>query len=163
GNFRDDANTALSPGGSTGAYFFIDKIEVQNLNQVLVAAGNAVICSGNTDTLHASGSNTYAWADSLNPGTILSVDSFIVVAPAIYWVQASNICGTIADTIRISDHVLYVDLGNDTTLCKGETMLLQSSASIASYLWQDNSTNPEFQVTQEGTYWVEVTDDCIVA
>ena len=53
-------------------------------------------------------------------------------------------------------------LQNDTTLCQGETLTLNATTSNASYLWQDNSTNPSFNVTQKGTYWVEVTlNNCV--
>ena len=52
------------------------------------------------------------------------------------------------------------NLVNDTTLCQGETLTLDATSSNAAYLWQDNSTNPSFTVTQQGTYWVEVTNNC---
>jgi len=50
-----------------------------------------------------------------------------------------------------------VDLGNDTAICKGETIALDASTSNASYLWQDNSTDSTFNVTKQGRYWVQVT------
>lgn len=49
---------------------------------------------------------------------------------------------------------------NDTTLCQGETLLLDATTAGATYLWQDNSTNATFNVTSAGTYWVEVTEAC---
>jgi len=51
-------------------------------------------------------------------------------------------------------------LGNDTTICQGGNLLLNATATGATYLWQDNSTNPTFNVTQAGTYWVHVTNAC---
>lgn len=52
-----------------------------------------------------------------------------------------------------------VYLGNDTTLCPGQTLILDASndSYSPSYHWQDNSTGATFQVTGPGTYWVEVT------
>jgi len=50
-----------------------------------------------------------------------------------------------------------VSLGADTTLCQDEILVLDASTLSATYLWQDNSTNPTFNVTLQGTYWVEVT------
>lgn len=56
---------------------------------------------------------------------------------------------------------LSVELGNDTTLCFGETLAFDvNNTSATSYLWQDNSANPSFTVSQEGTYWVSVTSSC---
>src|SRR5690606_15005796 len=35
--------------------------------------------------------------------------------------------------------------------------------SGATYLWQDGSTDADFQVTTEGLYWMELSiDDCVV-
>ncbi|MES1181242.1 MAG: hypothetical protein ABUL44_00450, partial [Flavobacterium sp.] len=48
-------------------------------------------------------------------------------------------------------------LSKDTTLCLGDTLLLEVTTANASYLWQDNSANPTFEVTQPGTYWVKIT------
>src|SRR5690606_15424578 len=55
---------------------------------------------------------------------------------------------------------ITLNLGNDTALCQGETLTLYATTANATYLWQDNSTNPTFNVTQQGTYWVQVTNNC---
>ena len=52
-----------------------------------------------------------------------------------------------------------VELGNDTTLCEGETLKLDASLPNATYKWQDNSSNAEFMVNQPNVYWVEVTSN----
>jgi gliding motility-associated-like protein len=51
-----------------------------------------------------------------------------------------------------------LNLGNDTSLCQGQTMLLNPNTTGASYLWQDGSSNPTYTVTTAGIYWVEVTN-----
>jgi len=57
-----------------------------------------------------------------------------------------------------------INLGNDTTLCQAESLTLDATTPNATYLWQDNSTNPTFNVIQQGTYWVEVTvNNCSTA
>lgn len=56
-----------------------------------------------------------------------------------------------------------IDLGPDTTLCQGETLILVATTPNTTYLWQDNSTNPTFSVTQQGTYWVQaIENNCTV-
>lgn len=45
-------------------------------------------------------------------------------------------------------------LGPDTTLCPGDTLVLDATRSGATYLWQDGSTAPTFTVTAPGTYMV---------
>ena len=51
-------------------------------------------------------------------------------------------------------------LGNDTTLCEGETLNLNIAINDANYLWQDSSMLQTFEVTEEGTYWVEINTGC---
>lgn len=53
--------------------------------------------------------------------------------------------------------VCQVDLGPDTTLCVGDTYTLDVETKNGVYLWQNGSTSPTFNVTQPGTYWVEVS------
>lgn len=48
-----------------------------------------------------------------------------------------------------------VDLGNDTTFCQGQGLLLNAGAHD-SYLWDNNSTNQTRYVTLPGTYHVQV-------
>ena len=52
-----------------------------------------------------------------------------------------------------------VDLGPDTTICSGNIQL-QSSVSYSSpaYLWNTGSTSLSITVTQNGIYWLLVTD-----
>ncbi len=56
-----------------------------------------------------------------------------------------------------------VDLGNDTTLCDGDSIVLDVTQPNATYLWSDNSTSATNTISQTGTYWVEVTVDTCVA
>ncbi|RYY40768.1 MAG: PKD domain-containing protein [Chitinophagaceae bacterium] len=54
---------------------------------------------------------------------------------------------------------LPVTLGNDTVLCKGETVMLQPRPGpYASYQWQDGSAASAYRVSQTGTYVVQVSD-----
>lgn len=53
-----------------------------------------------------------------------------------------------------------VDLGNDTTICLGQTITWDVSFANASYLWQDNSTNPLFTTSQGGIFWAAITTQC---
>jgi gliding motility-associated-like protein len=62
-----------------------------------------------------------------------------------------------------SVHVIIIsdpqaNLGNDTTLCQGETRLLDATNPGASYTWQDGSKKPVFLVDSPGTYQVTVDD-----
>ncbi len=55
----------------------------------------------------------------------------------------------VVDSIR-------VNLGPDTTLCSGKTLLLKTGVPLAQYLWQNGSTDSTLLATETGKYWVEV-------
>jgi gliding motility-associated-like protein len=58
--------------------------------------------------------------------------------------------------VKISPRELFVDLGDDTSLCTGETLQLSDPKPGASYLWQDGSTDRRLIAQDTGTYWVVV-------
>lgn len=51
------------------------------------------------------------------------------------------------------------DFINDTIICNGSPFTIYPGASDVNYLWQDNSTNSTYHVTQSGTYSVTISDD----
>ena len=59
----------------------------------------------------------------------------------------------------LSPDTLKVDLGNDTTLCFSQGVVLQPDIENVDYLWSDGSTQPFLAVTMQDEYWVEVDDD----
>lgn len=132
---------------------------VNVISSISLHLGNdTTLCQGEILTLNATNSNaTYLWHDHSTNST------YTVTQPGTYWVAATNSCGTKYDTITVHyDSLFTVDLGNDTTLCQGESLLLNATTANASYTWQDNSTNPTYNVTQSGTYWVRTTKSCSV-
>jgi len=49
-----------------------------------------------------------------------------------------------------------LNLIDDTIICLDETLLLVPESNVnVSYLWQDNSTNSQFLVEEEGVYYVD--------
>jgi gliding motility-associated-like protein len=52
-----------------------------------------------------------------------------------------------------------ISLGNDTVICEGNSVSLSPGGQFESYCWQDGSSNPVFQVTSAGEYWVEIIDE----
>jgi len=51
-----------------------------------------------------------------------------------------------------------VDLGNDTTLCIGSSLVLKSGNSAFQYLWSTGSTDSTITVDTAGIYWLTVTN-----
>lgn len=51
-----------------------------------------------------------------------------------------------------------VDIGNDTTLCFGQSIQLNAGSDYKSYLWQNNTTDSVLVATTTDKYYVTVTD-----
>ena len=132
----------------------IDTINISyNLSPTINLGNDTTLCQGETLILNSTTSNaTYLWQDNSSNST------FNVTQQGTYWTEITSRCGVIAnDTININYNFITINLGNDSALCQGETLLLDATTSSATYLWQDNSTNSTFNVTQQGTYWIEIT------
>ena len=50
-----------------------------------------------------------------------------------------------------------VNLGNDTMICVGDTLILNAGSTGSSFLWSDNTTGNTLPIYQTGTYSVTVT------
>lgn len=68
-------------------------------------------------------------------------------AVGLFWGEAQNRCGTARDSINI-DYLSppKVKLGPDSAVCGGFSRLLNATNPSSTYLWQDGSTAPTFNV-----------------
>ncbi len=71
------------------------------------------------------------------------------------------------DTVSVSVTPICIltkalDLGNDTLLCKGTTMVLQNRTGFFfdHYQWSTGQTTSTISINQPGLYWLLVRDDC---
>ncbi len=109
----------------------------------------------------ASGVNNIS--TSFAPTHIYSQEGAYEVKAILY---NANGCG--ADTIRKLVHAgpFQVYLGNDTTLCAGDSLTLKLNMSIpgANFIWNNNSIDSFVKITQPGTYWVRANiGECIAS
>lgn len=73
--------------------------------------------------------------------------------PGTYWAKVSQDGCSETDTIHIAfSPAPSVNLGNDTTLCEGQTMVLDASWPGAWYQWNDGFDGPVRQIVKSGTY-----------
>lgn len=64
----------------------------------------------------------------------------------------------LADTVKDSVYIQYIprlNLGNDTTLCEGDTLQLKPNIPNANYVWNNGSTESSFEIVFPGQYWVK--------
>jgi gliding motility-associated-like protein len=69
-----------------------------------------------------------------------------------YEIFSKSYCGLITQETKAQ-----FNLGNDTTICAGDSIILNAGSGYTSYLWQDGSTDSTFTVKLPGLYWCRVT------
>ena len=82
---------------------------------------------------------------------------------ATYWMSASNMCGEIIDSITIDFYPTIYPFSFDPVedLCHGDTVVLDGyQDNVESFIWQDNSTESSFVVTESGLYSLIVEGIC---
>ncbi len=62
------------------------------------------------------------------------------------------------DAITITDVTPIIDIGNDTTVCQGQSVTFSPGAGFQSYQWSNSATTPSVTVTTAAVYTVTVTD-----
>ncbi len=115
------------------------------------------ICSGDSIQLDGTSSlagATYQWRDGVT-GPVRQVK-----AERVYHLTASRGGCDFTDSVALALRPIpAVDLGPDQTRCTGETQLLEAGISGDQLTWQDGSTEPTFEVTGPGIYFLDVTEN----
>lgn len=97
----------------------------------------------------------YKWSDGSGGYSIAIPDT------GTYWLRATNNGCDYSDTLHVQHYNPYLYLGNDTTLCLDDTLMLDATSLEGSvYRWNDMDENPLKYVIQTGVYHVEVTNQC---
>lgn len=117
---------------------------------------DTILCTGQLLTLRAFFSRSIpTWQD----GSKLPV--YTVRQPGVYHVVLQNPCGIARDTVDIGyDKHLQINLGNDSIICLGDTLILDPNTLGAFCLWHSGSTDSVSFVWDAGTYWVLVQNAC---
>jgi len=125
-------------------------------------------CAADTIILKAPGAYLkYTWSPNYNINTTngntvklwpVKDTSYIVVA------EVAKGC-TVIDSIRIKiQQPLKLNIGNDTSFCKGGAAVFKVPNGFTNYVWQDGSVSQIFTATQQGSYFVTAKDanGCVV-
>jgi PKD repeat protein len=114
---------------------------------------DTTVCAGNTVLLNAGNPGlTYLWSTGTTSQTISAATT------GFYWVQVTNGSCSSRDTIALTVSApVIVNLGNDTALCTGNTLLLNAANTGGTYLWSTGAATQTITVPAAGTYWVQVT------
>ncbi|MGB0805518.1 MAG: gliding motility-associated C-terminal domain-containing protein [Salibacteraceae bacterium] len=117
---------------------------------------DTAICVGDSLSFDVfSANSTYLWQDGSTSSSMVAKNA------GTYWVEVTNGCAVVStDTIVITlTNYPVVDLGTDTILCDGDTLVIDAAYPNATYSWQNASTDSVLTATNSNTYWVDVTDN----
>lgn len=90
---------------------------------------------------------------------VLCQEEFNVVTSLTFTRPACEGGGICSDQIEVViQNDTTIDLGDDATLCEGETLVL-TAPGFDSYLWQDGSTAQTFEVSETGVYSLQAQDE----
>ncbi len=134
--------------GCIGSDTLIVTVNVNMLN----LGSDTTVCNGSSLTLDAGTGTNYLWSTSDVTQTIN------VTTPGTYSVNSTDLNSCLEnDTINVMFIGPLADLGTDTTLCTGSTLLLD--AGIAdTYLWNTTDVTQTIMISTANTYSVTVTD-----
>lgn len=130
-------------------------VNVNALPAVTASAMMATICDGGSDTLMASGADTYAWSS----GGTAATETVAPNTTTTYTVTGTDVNGCVnTATVTVNVNALpTVSLGSDVSQCEG-TVILDAQNSGAMFMWNDSTTAQTLTVAASGTYSVMVTD-----
>jgi len=145
------------------ADILIDNVEIKESPTYLKLGNDTTLCNGDTLTFDLQNEHisSYFW----HGWTVLPSfkSSFSISKSGTYWAGVKYPCSIERDTITIHDippPKFSFDINLDSSLCIGDTVRLKAYYPLAEYLWQDNSIDTAYTVSEKGTYWVQITDQC---
>ncbi len=108
----------------------------------------------------------FNWDFGDGSNSTMPVPTHLYDAPGSYTVtleiQTEGDIETFSSAVQILANNLMINLGNDTTICPGETLLLnpnpQGASGALTYGWSTTETTETITIDSAGTYWVVVKD-----
>jgi len=90
-----------------------------------------------------------------------TTNSITVSEAGQYTISVRNLCEKQADFVVINKvPKIEFELGNDTTLCNGENLLLTPQINQGQYSWQDGSSELIYTANNTDQYWLTINNEC---
>ena len=144
-------NLVFSTGLVTTPTIFYIKASHSNCQiplDTLISLNPTVGGSNNYDTISVcTGNSIFIHGNYYSPPNLV-IDTLIDV----------NGCDSIINTTLLAIPLPQVDLGADTSLCNGDSILLSVQNSYNSILWSNGSSQNSIWIDTVGTYWVKISD-----
>ena len=133
----------------------VDTIKITALKPLKYNLGNdTTLCNGVTLQLQGPDSSVYLWQD----GSLTR--NYTVSKTGKYRLKATNVCGTVADSIQVQYNSKYKSLiPTDTTLCVGDSFMLNAYSIPGKYSWS-NGTQGSKANLKGGPYILTFKNTC---
>jgi gliding motility-associated-like protein len=133
-------------------------VDLSGVAPVVALNADTSLCEGEILLLEITANPTddVVWQDGSGD------TEFEVNTAGTYHVAINNNCGVASDTIQI-DYIAApapFDLGNDTVLCSGESIVLIAPVTANQIQWQDGSNAPTYTANQSQLYSLQVSNAC---
>jgi gliding motility-associated-like protein len=135
---------------------FIDTFRVKRQDPFQYDLGtDKYYCFGGKVTLDAGSIyQEFRWSN----GTLTQTNS--VAKVGVYSVRVRKGSCWAEDSIRVSVLPAFkVDLGKDTSFCRGDSIIVQPAKKYATYLWDNGKTQAALMVSAPASFSVTVTDE----
>ena len=152
GFYSEEPNPIIFPEVNTNYFLTVNDGIVSVESSVYVnvletphvdLGGDQIVCGENSIDLDAGNQgDSYLWSTDETSQTITATGD----GNTLFWVQVTNAnnCST-RDTIYINFAELpYINLGNDTLICGGETLTLNAGNQGAQYIWSTGTNEQTY-------------------
>jgi gliding motility-associated-like protein len=133
-----------------------DSINLTIKDLPMVNIGNdTIICYGDSITLDVNNIGlNYIWSNGE------TTQKITIKTNSDYWVRVTDDIGCYSnDTINLLvNNLPLIDLGNDTIVCLGDSLLLTANDNFR-YIWSTNEITQSIMISDNGLYSVTVYDD----
>jgi len=161
--FNNSTNTSTTVI-NTGNYYVIGYnncyqdsqsiyINVINPPNLIITSPSNLLCTGDSITISASGSNNYLW------NTLSVSPSITVTSPATYSVSTSNSCFTVSDSITITGSSSPIaTITGDSIICSNPILLNATGGD--SYIWSNGNQSSTANFINAGQVYVVASNGC---
>jgi len=138
---------------SNNSGFSVSDTIIVNINPIpnLFIGNDTTLCNGDSVVLNVN-NNSYIclWNTGANSQTL------VVYTSGNYFVNITDNNGCKNSDTIIIDFLnnININIGNDTTICQGEQLVLNAGSSSLNYNWNTGQNTNTIIVSQQGKYWV---------
>jgi gliding motility-associated-like protein len=158
-NLKSDTFTLILSADS-GLCQLNDTVTITSPPQIHITQGDTAFCEGDSILLDLGSYQQFVWHDGQSGQYRWVKEPDSLQAK----VQNTDGCWSEMETIHLRmDQPPSIQLGNDTTICYGESIDLDAGAGFDDYLWSTFSNMSSINILHTGIYWVAVYEKtCVV-